>query len=38
MKRLEDDGNTTVLLDEDTRELLAFFTGEKKNLGMREFL
>jgi hypothetical protein len=38
MKRLEDDGGARVFIDPDTRDLLAFFTGEKIDIGMKEFL
>ena len=38
MKRLEDDANGRVFLDPETRDLLSFFTGEKSDKGMKEFL
>ena len=38
MKRLEDEGIGKVFIDHDTRDLLAFFTGEKSDAHMSRFL
>jgi hypothetical protein len=38
MKRLEDEGIGKVLIHPETRDLLAFFTGEKSDVGMTKFL
>jgi len=38
MKRLEDEGIGKVLIHPETRNLLAFFTGEKSDVGMTKFL
>jgi len=38
MKRLEDDGEAKIFIDPETRDLLGFYTGEKRDLGMNQFL
>ena len=38
LKRLEDEAEGDVLIDPETKDLLSFFSGEKSDVGMRDFI